>query len=71
MTLKRGETAMFVRNAWYVAARSAEVQNSLMPLKLLGERVVLSRSKTRVHIASCRCRWVDCLAIESNADITA
>lgn len=35
---------MFVRNAWYVAARSAEVQQSLMPVKLLGEPVVLFRA---------------------------
>ena len=30
---------MFIRNAWYVAARSAEVQQCLMPLQNAGERV--------------------------------
>jgi phenylpropionate dioxygenase-like ring-hydroxylating dioxygenase large terminal subunit len=45
------EAAMFVRNAWYVAARSAEVQQSLMPLKLLGEQVVLFRTPDGVVAA--------------------
>jgi phenylpropionate dioxygenase-like ring-hydroxylating dioxygenase large terminal subunit len=50
MAMETGE-AMFVRNAWYVAARSAEVQQCLMPLKLLGERVVLFRTPDGAVVA--------------------
>jgi vanillate O-demethylase monooxygenase subunit len=34
---------MFLRNAWYVAARDAELADKLLPIKILGERLVLYR----------------------------
>jgi phenylpropionate dioxygenase-like ring-hydroxylating dioxygenase large terminal subunit len=34
---------MFLRNAWYVAALDAELQEGLMPVKMLNERIVLYR----------------------------
>ena len=36
---------MFLRNAWWVAAASAEIGQSLLPLKLLGERIVVFRKE--------------------------
>ena len=36
---------MFLRNAWYVAAWDHEVGQELMPVKLLGEEVVLYRKR--------------------------
>lgn len=35
----------FLMNAWYVAALSSEVQRTLVPLKLLGEAVVVYRTQ--------------------------
>jgi phenylpropionate dioxygenase-like ring-hydroxylating dioxygenase large terminal subunit len=35
---------VFLRNAWYVAARDAEISNNLLPVQLLGERLVLYRT---------------------------
>ena len=34
---------MFLRNAWYVAALDAELQDGLLPVKMLNERIVLYR----------------------------
>ncbi len=35
---------MFLKNAWYVAARDEEVARSLQPVTILGERIVLFRA---------------------------
>ena len=34
---------MFLRNSWYVAAWDSEVGNNLVPVKILGEEIVLYR----------------------------
>ncbi len=36
---------MFLRNAWYVAAPSADIDRSLKPLRVLGENLVLFRTE--------------------------
>ncbi|MDJ0630417.1 MAG: aromatic ring-hydroxylating dioxygenase subunit alpha [Rhodobacter sp.] len=41
----------FVRNAWYVAARSADVDQRLMPVRLLDEAIVLFRGAKGEAIA--------------------
>lgn len=38
---------MFLRNAWYVAARSSDVGQSLTPLRMLGENIVVFRTENR------------------------
>jgi phenylpropionate dioxygenase-like ring-hydroxylating dioxygenase large terminal subunit len=38
-------TAMFLRNAWYAAAFDRSVSRALLPLKILGESVVLYRTE--------------------------
>ncbi len=42
---------MFLRNAWYVAAKENEVADRLVPIKILGENVVLYR-KTDGRVAA-------------------
>lgn len=42
---------MFLRNAWYVAALDREVTRSLLPLEVLGERVVLYRTEAGAPVA--------------------
>jgi phenylpropionate dioxygenase-like ring-hydroxylating dioxygenase large terminal subunit len=37
------EVNVFIRNAWYVAALSAEVKEELLPRSILGERIVMFR----------------------------
>jgi len=36
---------MFLRNAWYVAAWDFELGSELMPITVLGERIVLYRKR--------------------------
>jgi len=42
---------MFLRNAWYVAARDCDVTHALRPTRVLGERIVLYRSSAGDPIA--------------------
>lgn len=42
---------MFLRNAWYVAAISGEINQSLKPIKILGERLVFYRTKAGAAVA--------------------
>ena len=41
----------FLRNAWYVAALSPQVGRTLLPLRLLGESVVLYRTESGTPVA--------------------
>ena len=41
----------FLKNAWYVAALSPQVQRALLPCKLLGEAVVLYRTQDGTPVA--------------------
>jgi phenylpropionate dioxygenase-like ring-hydroxylating dioxygenase large terminal subunit len=45
------ETSVFLRNAWYVAARSAEIGQALVPLTILGERIVAYRKENGDPVA--------------------
>ncbi len=42
---------MFLRNAWYVAAWDHEVTRGLLPLEILGDRVVLYRTEAGAPVA--------------------
>ena len=42
---------MFLRNAWYVAARDAEVGAKLTPVTILGDRIVLYRTQSGAPVA--------------------
>jgi phenylpropionate dioxygenase-like ring-hydroxylating dioxygenase large terminal subunit len=42
---QREEPLVFLRNAWYVAARSSDVGQSLAPLRMLGENIVVFRTE--------------------------
>ena len=42
---------MFLRNAWYVAAISGEINQSLKPIKILGEHLVFYRTKAGAAVA--------------------
>jgi phenylpropionate dioxygenase-like ring-hydroxylating dioxygenase large terminal subunit len=42
---------MYLMNAWYVAARDADVTHALIPLTILGERVVLYRREDGQAVA--------------------
>lgn len=42
---------MFIRNAWYVAAWDHELTDQLLPVKILGERVVLYRQSDGTPVA--------------------
>ena len=42
---------MFLRNAWYVVARDAEVKQSLLPVTVLGEQIVLYRKMDGTLVA--------------------
>ena len=42
---------MFIRNAWYVAAWDRELTDRLLPVKLLGERIVLYRQSNGAPVA--------------------
>ena len=41
----------YLRNAWYVAALSAEIDSQLTPLQVLGERLVLFRNRRAQPVA--------------------
>ena len=41
----------YLRNAWYVAALSAEIGSQLTPLQVLGERLVLFRNRRAQPVA--------------------
>lgn len=42
---------MFLRNTWYVAARSDEIGEALKPMKILGENIVLYRKADGTAVA--------------------
>jgi len=42
---------MFIRNAWYVAAWDRDLTDQLLPVKLLGERIVLYRQTDGTPVA--------------------
>ncbi len=42
---------MFLRNTWYVAARSDEIGEALKPMKILGERIVFYRQADGAPVA--------------------
>jgi vanillate O-demethylase monooxygenase subunit len=45
------EAPVFLRNAWYVAAKSAEIGQSLVPFTILGEHVVVYRTESGDPVA--------------------
>jgi phenylpropionate dioxygenase-like ring-hydroxylating dioxygenase large terminal subunit len=42
---------MFIRNAWYVAAWEHEISHALLPMKLLGERIVFFKKEDGTVVA--------------------
>ena len=62
---------MFVRNAWYVAAIERDVSRTMLPLTLLGERVVLFAREDGTPVAledACpqrRIQWTDMGTVEN------
>ena len=42
---------MYLRNAWYVAALSGEIERELKPLRILGEDIVFYRTRTGKPVA--------------------
>ena len=42
---------MYLRNSWYVAAWDHEVDSGLVPIKVLGEAIVLYRKTDGVVVA--------------------
>lgn len=51
MQQKGREKIMFLRNTWYVAAMSHEVERTLLPRTLLGEAVVMYRQEDGTPVA--------------------